>query len=150
MATCYCVVMRASCLLCSKEEQAWLDALEAGELDDFGRLKHQKDVSMMTARQVRGHKQLYLLFMSKQQRIHTDPKIKSLSRLSTPSRNIPLGHTKRTNCNIIIIIIIILCTQGAYSRKYSAVFIRKQTRTLCPSPYIAIQVFLVEHVSHLQ
>jgi hypothetical protein len=36
----------------SQEEEDWLDALEAGELDDFGRLKQEKDTSMMTARQV--------------------------------------------------------------------------------------------------
>lgn len=35
-----------------QEEQKWLDALEKGELDDFGRVKQDKDVSMMTARQV--------------------------------------------------------------------------------------------------
>lgn len=34
------------------EESKWLDALESGELDDFGRLKKEKDVSLMTARQV--------------------------------------------------------------------------------------------------
>ncbi|CAH3192165.1 unnamed protein product [Porites evermanni] len=34
-----------------QEEQKWLDALEKGELDDFGRVKQDKDVSMMTARQ---------------------------------------------------------------------------------------------------
>lgn len=34
-----------------QEEQKWLDALERGELDDFGRVKRDKDVSMMTARQ---------------------------------------------------------------------------------------------------
>lgn len=37
-----------------QEEQKWLDALEKGELDDFGRVKQDKDVSMMTARQVLG------------------------------------------------------------------------------------------------
>ena len=36
----------------SQEEEDWLDALEAGELDDFGRLKQERDTSMMTARQV--------------------------------------------------------------------------------------------------
>ena len=36
----------------SQEEEDWLDALEAGELDDFGRVKHEKDTSTMTARQV--------------------------------------------------------------------------------------------------
>lgn len=39
-------------LLFRQEEQKWLDALERGELDDFGRVKRDKDVSMMTARQV--------------------------------------------------------------------------------------------------
>ncbi|XP_028396559.1 INO80 complex subunit B-like [Dendronephthya gigantea] len=34
-----------------QEEEDWLDALEAGELDDFGRLKQEIDTSMMTARQ---------------------------------------------------------------------------------------------------
>lgn len=34
-----------------QEEQKWLDALEKGELDDYGRVKQDKDVSMMTARQ---------------------------------------------------------------------------------------------------
>lgn len=34
-----------------QEEEDWLDALEAGELDDFGRVKHEKDTSTMTARQ---------------------------------------------------------------------------------------------------
>ena len=41
-----------NCYFCSQEEQKWLDALEKGELDDFGRVKQDKDVSMMTARQV--------------------------------------------------------------------------------------------------
>ena len=41
-----------NCKFCSQEEQKWLDALEKGELDDFGRVKQDKDVSMMTARQV--------------------------------------------------------------------------------------------------
>ena len=36
----------------SQEEEDWLDALEAGELDDFGRMKQEKDTSTMTARQV--------------------------------------------------------------------------------------------------
>ncbi|XP_032238513.1 INO80 complex subunit B isoform X2 [Nematostella vectensis] len=34
-----------------KEEEEWLNALEAGELDDYGRLKQEKDISTMTARQ---------------------------------------------------------------------------------------------------
>ena len=34
------------------EETKWLDALEAGELDDMGRLKRELDVSLMTTRQV--------------------------------------------------------------------------------------------------
>ncbi|XP_046839512.1 INO80 complex subunit B-like isoform X2 [Xenia sp. Carnegie-2017] len=34
-----------------EEEDKWLDALEAGELDDFGCLKQEKDTSTMTARQ---------------------------------------------------------------------------------------------------
>lgn len=33
------------------EETKWLDALEAGELDDMGRLKRELDVSLMTTRQ---------------------------------------------------------------------------------------------------
>lgn len=37
---------------CSQEEEDWLDALEAGELDDFGRMKQERDTSTMTARQV--------------------------------------------------------------------------------------------------
>ncbi|KXJ09378.1 INO80 complex subunit B [Exaiptasia diaphana] len=39
------------------EEEEWLNALEAGELDDYGRLKQEKDISMMTARQraMHGH-----------------------------------------------------------------------------------------------
>ena len=39
----------------SDEEQAWLEALEAGELDDSGGLKKAKDPKLMTARQVGGH-----------------------------------------------------------------------------------------------
>ncbi|CAD5117339.1 DgyrCDS6124 [Dimorphilus gyrociliatus] len=35
----------------SDEEKEWLDALEKGELDDTGRVKKEKDVSLMTARQ---------------------------------------------------------------------------------------------------
>ena len=35
------------------EEEAWLDALEAGELDDYGEIKKQKDPATLTARQVR-------------------------------------------------------------------------------------------------
>ena len=34
------------------EEEAWLDALEAGELDAYGEIKKQKDPAMLTARQV--------------------------------------------------------------------------------------------------
>lgn len=34
-----------------QEEEDWLDALEAGELDDFGRMKQERDTSTMTARQ---------------------------------------------------------------------------------------------------
>lgn len=48
----------------SQEEEDWLDALEAGELDDFGRLKQEKDTSMMTARQVRK-------FMQQAKHMHT-------------------------------------------------------------------------------
>lgn len=35
----------------SDEEREWLDALEAGRLDDNGELKKQRDTSMLTARQ---------------------------------------------------------------------------------------------------
>ena len=38
----------------SDEEQAWLDALEKGELDDNGEVKKTKDESLLTARQVTG------------------------------------------------------------------------------------------------
>ena len=44
--------MYCSLHIFSQEEEDWLDALEAGELDDFGRLKQERDTSMMTARQV--------------------------------------------------------------------------------------------------
>ena len=44
--------MYFSLYIFSQEEEDWLDALEAGELDDFGRLKQERDTSMMTARQV--------------------------------------------------------------------------------------------------
>ena len=37
----------------SEEEKEWLNALEAGELDDSGRLKKEKDPKLLTARQVR-------------------------------------------------------------------------------------------------
>ena len=33
----------------SQEKEDWLDALETGELDDFGQVKHEKDTSTMTA-----------------------------------------------------------------------------------------------------
>ncbi|XP_038058261.1 INO80 complex subunit B-like isoform X3 [Patiria miniata] len=33
------------------EEEAWLDALEAGQLDDYGEIKRDKDPSLLTARQ---------------------------------------------------------------------------------------------------
>ena len=46
-----------------QEEQKWLDALERGELDDFGRVKQDKDVSMMTARQVFNILNFSLLFV---------------------------------------------------------------------------------------
>ena len=36
----------------SDEEQAWLDALEKGELDDNGEVKKARDESLLTARQV--------------------------------------------------------------------------------------------------
>ena len=36
----------------SDEEQQWLDALEAGTLDDNGEIKKEKDPSLLTARQV--------------------------------------------------------------------------------------------------
>ncbi|KAL3856372.1 hypothetical protein ACJMK2_011140 [Sinanodonta woodiana] len=35
----------------SDEEREWLEALEKGELDDFGHLKKEKDPSLLTARQ---------------------------------------------------------------------------------------------------
>ena len=35
-----------------QEEDRWLDALEKGELDDTGGLKKDKDITIMTARQV--------------------------------------------------------------------------------------------------
>ncbi|CAH1800425.1 unnamed protein product [Owenia fusiformis] len=35
----------------SDEEEVWLKALEKGELDDYGRVKADKDLSLMTARQ---------------------------------------------------------------------------------------------------
>ena len=37
----------------SDEEREWLEALEAGELDDNGELKKSKDPSLLTARQVK-------------------------------------------------------------------------------------------------
>ena len=37
------------------EDEAWLDALEAGQLDAYGEIKRVKDPSLLTARQV--HKQ---------------------------------------------------------------------------------------------
>lgn len=36
----------------SDEEQEWLDALEAGTLDDNGDVKKDRDVSLLTPRQV--------------------------------------------------------------------------------------------------
>lgn len=36
----------------SDEERAWLNALEAGELDDFGEIPKARDPSLLTARQV--------------------------------------------------------------------------------------------------
>lgn len=33
------------------DEEAWLDALEKGDLDDYGELKKEKDPSLLTARQ---------------------------------------------------------------------------------------------------
>ncbi len=36
----------------SDEEKAWLDALEKGTLDDNGEVKKEKDISLLTARQV--------------------------------------------------------------------------------------------------
>ena len=35
------------------EEEAWLDALEAGQVNERGYLPQKKDVSSLTARQVR-------------------------------------------------------------------------------------------------
>lgn len=34
------------------EEEAWLDALEAGKLDEYGEIPKPKDESLLTARQV--------------------------------------------------------------------------------------------------
>ena len=34
------------------DEEQWLDALEAGELDDNGKLKREQDPTLLTARQV--------------------------------------------------------------------------------------------------
>lgn len=34
-----------------EDEEAWLDALEKGDLDDYGELKKEKDPTLMTARQ---------------------------------------------------------------------------------------------------
>ena len=36
----------------SDEEKEWLNALEKGELNDYGELSKQKDPNLMTARQV--------------------------------------------------------------------------------------------------
>lgn len=36
----------------SDEEKEWLNALESGTLDDNGEVKKERDVSMLTARQV--------------------------------------------------------------------------------------------------
>ena len=36
----------------SDEEREWLDALEKGILDDNGEVKKEKDISLLTARQV--------------------------------------------------------------------------------------------------
>lgn len=47
-----------------EEEDKWLDALEAGELDDFGCLKQEKDTSTMTARQVGDLNHLVILGMN--------------------------------------------------------------------------------------
>ena len=37
----------------SDEEKEWLNALEKGELNDYGELSKEKDPTLMTARQVR-------------------------------------------------------------------------------------------------
>lgn len=34
------------------DEEAWLEALEAGELNEHGELKKEKDVNLLTTRQV--------------------------------------------------------------------------------------------------
>ena len=45
-------ILMIICFSSEDEESKWLDALESGDLDDYGRLKKEKDVSLMTARQV--------------------------------------------------------------------------------------------------
>lgn len=45
------LVVQDGALLDDDDEEAWLDALEKGDLDDFGELKKEKDPSLMTARQ---------------------------------------------------------------------------------------------------
>ena len=46
------LILMMICFSSEDEESKWLDALESGDLDDYGRLKKEKDVSLMTARQV--------------------------------------------------------------------------------------------------
>lgn len=40
-----------SAIVQDDDEEAWLDALEKGDLDDYGELKREKDPSLLTARQ---------------------------------------------------------------------------------------------------
>ena len=35
-----------------EDEEKWLEALDKGELDDHGEIKKEKDIGMMTVRQV--------------------------------------------------------------------------------------------------
>lgn len=35
-----------------EDEEKWLEALDKGELDDHGEIKREKDIGMMTVRQV--------------------------------------------------------------------------------------------------
>ena len=58
----------------SDDEQQWLDALEAGTLDDSGAVKKDKDPSLLTTRQVRIRSFIY---------IFTKCNVHVISRLNT-------------------------------------------------------------------
>lgn len=48
----HCFFISVSKKKIKEDEEKWLEALDKGELDDHGEIKKEKDIGMMTVRQV--------------------------------------------------------------------------------------------------